>query len=211
MEILEQMSLAVQKGKAKDVVELTNQAIADEMDPGTILQDGLLLGMSIIGERFKRNEAYVPEVLIAARAMKSGMELLRPLLISSGVKPRGKVLIGTVKGDLHDIGKNLVGMMLEGAGFTVVDAGVDVPCEKFVELAKEHQVDLIGVSALLTTTMAAMKEVVETIKGSDIASTVKVIIGGAPVTQAFCDEINADGYAADAATAADIAKSLVAA
>jgi 5-methyltetrahydrofolate--homocysteine methyltransferase len=211
MEILEQMSLAVQKGKAKDVVELTNQAIAGEMDPGTILQDGLLLGMSIIGERFKRNEAYVPEVLIAARAMKSGMELLRPLLISSGVKPRGKVLIGTVKGDLHDIGKNLVGMMLEGAGFTVVDAGVDVPCEKFVELAKEHQVDLIGVSALLTTTMAAMKEVVETIKGSDIASTVKVIIGGAPVTQAFCDEINADGYAADAATAADIAKSLVAA
>ncbi len=211
MELLEKMSDAVIRGRAPEVQGLMEQALAEGVEPGKILNEGLVKGMGIIGERFKKNEVYVPEVLIAARAMKAGMTLLRPKLVDSGVKPRGIAVIGTVKGDLHDIGKNLVGMMLEGAGFTVVDAGVDVPPERFVELGKEHNADLVGVSALLTTTMTAMKEVVETIKGSELADRVKVIIGGAPVTQAFCDEIKADGYSADAASAADLAKQLVAA
>jgi 5-methyltetrahydrofolate--homocysteine methyltransferase len=211
MEVLDKMSDALIRGRAPEVKTLMAEAIAAGIEPGTILKDGLVKGMGIIGERFKKNEVYVPEVLIAARAMKAGMELLRPKLISSGVKPRGIAVIGTVKGDLHDIGKNLVGMMLEGAGFTVVDAGVDVAPEKFVELAKAHNADLIGVSALLTTTMTNMKLVVDTVKGSDLAGRVKVMIGGAPVTQSFCEEIKADGYSADAASAADLAKQLVAA
>ncbi len=211
MEVLSKMSDALIRGRAPEVKALMEEALAANLEPATILQEGLLKGMGVIGERFKKNEVYVPEVLIAARAMKAGMELLRPQLVSSGVKPLGVAIIGTVKGDLHDIGKNLVGMMLEGTGFTVIDAGVDVPPEKFVELAKEHNADLIGISALLTTTMTAMKIVVETVKGSDISDRVKVIVGGAPVTQSFSDEIKADGYAADAASAADLAKSLVAA
>ncbi len=211
MEVLEKMAEAVIRGKAPDVKTLMAEALEAGLNPGDILNQALVKGMGIIGERFKKNEVYVPEVLIAARAMKAGMELLRPRLVSSGVKPRGVAVIGTVKGDLHDIGKNLVGMMLEGAGFQVVDAGVDVAPEKFVELAKAHQADVIGVSALLTTTMTSMRLVVEAVRASELAARVKVIIGGAPVTQTFCEEIRADGYAPDAASAADLAKSLVAA
>jgi len=211
MEVLIKMSDALIRGRAPEVKSLMEEALAADLAPATILQEGLLKGMGVIGDRFKKNEVYVPEVLIAARAMKAGMELLRPRLVSSGVEPLGVAIIGTVKGDLHDIGKNLVGMMLEGTGFTVIDAGVDVSPERFVELAREHKADLIGISALLTTTMTAMRMVVETVKSSDISDSVKVIIGGAPVTQSFCDEIKADGYAADAASAADLAKSLVAA
>ena len=208
MGVLNDISEALMKGKANDVKELVQQALDGGEEPAAVLNEGLLSGMSIIGARFKKNEVYVPEVLIAARAMKAGMEILQPKLIESGVEPRGVVVVGTVKGDLHDIGKNLVCMMLEGAGFKVVDIGIDVEAEKFVDAARENSASVIGVSALLTTTMTNMKAVVEALKASDMAGKAKVMIGGAPVTQAYCDEIGADGYAADAASAADLAKTL---
>ncbi|MCK5867544.1 MAG: corrinoid protein [Mycoplasmataceae bacterium] len=209
MSVLQEMAEALMKGKAKDVGELVEQALSDGLAPSEILNEGLLSGMNVIGARFKKNEVYVPEVLIAARAMKAGMAILQPKLAEAGVEPIGIAVIGTVKGDLHDIGKNLVGMMLEGAGLKVVDAGIDVAPEKFIEVAKESGATVLGLSALLTTTMTNMKAVVEAVAASDLAGKVKVIIGGAPVTQAFCDEIGADGYAADAASAADLAKSLI--
>ena len=197
------------KGKANDVKALVEKALNDGEAPEKILNEGLLAGMNVIGVRFKKNEVYVPEVLIAARAMKAGMEVLQPRLTSAGVEPIGIAAIGTVKGDLHDIGKNLVRMMLEGAGFKVVDLGIDVEPKKFVDNARENNAAVIGVSALLTTTMTNMRAVVDAVKGSDLAGKVKVMIGGAPVTQAFCDEIGADGYAPDAASAADLAKELI--
>ncbi|MDD5483057.1 MAG: corrinoid protein [Kiritimatiellae bacterium] len=209
MAILEQISENLIKGKAKEVKELVEKAIKENVNPADILNKGLLAGMGNIGERFKKNEVYVPEVLIAARAMKAGMETLKPLLIQAGVKPIGTVVMGTVKGDLHDIGKNLVCMMLEGAGFKVVDAGINVEPDKMVQLARENDANVIGASALLTTTMTNMKTVVESVKAGGLAGKVKVIVGGAPVTQAFADEIGADGYAPDAASAADIAKKLI--
>lgn len=200
---------ALMKGRAPEVKTLVQQALDAGMAPGTILDEGLLQGMGIIGDKFKKNEVYVPEVLIAARAMKAGMEILKPHLVEAGVEPIGTAVIGTVKGDLHDIGKNLVGMMLEGAGFRVVDGGIDVAPETFIELAKANNAQVIGVSALLTTTMTNMKLVVDAVKESGIAC--KVMIGGAPVTQAFCDEIGASAYAPDAASAADLAKKIIAA
>lgn len=209
MSVLEQISENLIKGKAKEVKELVEKAIKEKVNPADILNKGLLAGMSTIGERFKKNEVYVPEVLIAARAMKSGMEILKPLLAKAGVKPAGTVVVGTVKGDLHDIGKNLVCMMLEGAGFKVIDAGINVEPDKMVQLAKENNAGVIGASALLTTTMTNMKTVVESVKSSGLSGKVKVMIGGAPVTQAFADEIGADGYAPDAASAADLAKKLI--
>jgi len=209
MAILEQISENLIKGKAKEVKELVEKAVKEKVNVADILNKGLLAGMSNIGERFKKNEVYVPEVLIAARAMKSGMEVLKPLLAKAGVKPVGTVVVGTVKGDLHDIGKNLVCMMLEGAGFKVVDAGINVEPDKMVQLAKENNANVIGASALLTTTMTNMKMVVDSVKANGLAGKVKVMIGGAPVTQAFADEIGADGYAPDAASAADLAKKLV--
>jgi 5-methyltetrahydrofolate--homocysteine methyltransferase len=205
MASMQEIADNLMQGKAPEVKSLVEQALSEKTEPAKILNEGLLAGMSVIGERFKKNEVYVPEVLIAARAMKAGMGVLQPHLASSGVKPRGTAVVGTVKGDLHDIGKNLVCMMLEGAGFKVIDAGIDVSPEKFLEAAKEHNAGVVGVSALLTTTMTNMKAVVEAVK----AAGVKVMIGGAPVTQAFCDEIGADGYAPDAASAADLAKSLL--
>ncbi len=210
MEVYEQISENLMKGKANDVKALVEQAAKEGAPPEDILNKGLLSGMSVIGARFKKNEVYVPEVLIAARAMKAGMEILKPLLAEAKIEPVGTVIIGTVKGDLHDIGKNLVGMMLEGAGFQVIDAGINVEAQKFVDLAREHNATLIGASALLTTTMTNMKEVVDVLKGSDLADKVKIMIGGAPLTQSFCDEIGADGYAPDAASAADLAKELAA-
>lgn len=205
---LEQIKELLMKGKANDVKALVQKALEEKVSASDILNKGLLGGMGIIGERFKKNEVYVPEVLIAARAMKAGMEILKPALAAAKVEPRGVVVIGTVKGDLHDIGKNLVGMMLEGAGFKVVDAGINVEAAKFVEVAKANNATLIGASALLTTTMTNMKEVVDAVNAAGLKGKVKVMIGGAPVTQAFCDEIGADGYAADAASAADLAKVL---
>ncbi len=209
MSVIEQISENLIKGKANEVKELVQKALDEGTSPGEILNEGLLSAMGIVGAAFKKNEVYVPEVLIAARAMKAGTAILKPLLAETGVKPTGIVVLGTVKGDLHDIGKNLVGMMMEGAGFQVVDLGTDVEAQKFVEAAKEHSAEVIGTSALLTTTMTGMKDIVDAVKSSDLAGSVKVIIGGAPVTQAFSDEIGADGYAPDAASAADLAKTFV--
>jgi len=208
MSRVEQICEQLIKGKAKDVRELVEQALAERIPPADILNQGLLAGMGIIGERFKRDEVYVPEVLIAARAMKAGMEVLKPHLVSAGVQPKGTVVMGTVKGDLHDIGKNLVCMMLEGAGFKVVDAGINVEPATFVRLAQESQAAVIGASALLTTTMVNMKGVVDAVKGAGLDGRIKIMIGGAPVTQSFANQIGADGYAADAASAADVAKQL---
>ena len=189
------------------VTDLVKAAIDEGVESKTILEQGLIAGMSTVGERFKRNECFVPEVLIAARAMKAGVELLRPLLAESGVESCGTFIIGTVKGDLHDIGKNLVMMMLEGAGFDVIDLGVDVSPEKFADAVKSNPNALVGMSALITTTMPGMKDVVQAVR--DVSDTTKAMIGGAPVTQSFADEIGADGYAPDAATAVDKAKELL--
>ncbi|MCD6574460.1 corrinoid protein [Candidatus Aerophobetes bacterium] len=197
------------QGKAPKVKELVQKAVDEGQDVQKILDEGLLTGMSVVGEKFKRNEFYVPEVLIAARAMKAGMEVLRPLLVERDIKGAGKVVLGTVRGDLHDIGKNLVGMMLEGAGFEIIDLGIDVSPERFVETAREKNADIIGLSALLTTTMPAMKEVISVLEKENLKGKIKVMIGGAPVTQDYADEIGADGYAPDAASAVDKAKELV--
>ncbi len=196
-------------GKANEVKELTQKALDDGVPPGEILNGGLIKGMNVVGERFKNNEFYVPEVLIAARAMHAGMDILKPKLAESGVEPIGRVLLGTVKGDLHDIGKNLVAMMLEGAGFEVIDLGIDVPPEKFVQAVNEQGGDVIAMSALLTTTMTQMKTTLEALEEAGVKSKVKTLIGGAPVTQNYADEIGADGYARDAASAADKAKELL--
>ncbi|MHB9024387.1 MAG: corrinoid protein [Armatimonadota bacterium] len=205
----QEMAECIIRGKKAQAVALTQQALDEGVDPQTIISDGLITGMAVVGDRFKKNEFYVPEVLIAARAMKESVALLKPLLEASGVEPQGIVVIGTVKGDLHDIGKNLVTMMLQGNGYEVVDVGVDVAPEKFVEVAKTHKADIIALSALLTTTMPGMKQVIDALVATGQRESIKVMIGGAPVTQKFCDEIGADGYAADAASAVDLVKSLV--
>ena len=204
---LQAISTSLQQGNAPKVKELVQQAVNEQVPVAKILQEGLIAAMAVVGEKFKKNEVYVPEVLIAARAMNAGMEVLAPLLKKAGVKPLGTVGIGTVKGDLHDIGKNLVAMMLRGAGFEVVDLTIDVTPEKFVQAAKDG-CKLLGLSALLTTTMPQMATVVKALKEAGVKGT-KVMIGGAPVTQAYADEIGADGYAPDAASAVDVAKSLL--
>lgn len=197
------------KGKAPEVKELVQRAIDEGEDVEKVLNEGLVAGMSVVGAKFKANEFYVPEVLIAARAMKAGMGILRPILQEKNIKGIGTVVLGTVRGDLHDIGKNLVAMMLEGAGFEIIDLGVDVSPEKFIETAKEKKADLVGLSALLTTTMPSMKDVVKAVGDSGLKDKVKVIIGGAPLTQSYADEIGADGYAPDAASAVDEVKQLL--
>jgi len=201
---LQALADALIKGDRNKVVELTKKAIEEGVAPQQILEQGLIAGMSVVGRRFKANEVYVPEVLIAARAMKGGMEILQPALSKAGVQPVATVVLGTVKGDLHDIGKNLVGMMLTGGGLKVVDIGTDVPAEKFVEACKANNAKLCAMSALLTTTMPQMKEVVKVIKASGIQ--VKTMVGGAPVTQSFADEIGADGYSDNAPAAVSLAK-----
>lgn len=205
MVLLEEIAMFVQRGRAPKVKELVTQAIEEGIAPQQILDESLLGAMSIVGEKFKKNEVFVPEVLVAARAMNAGVEILRPYLVASGVTTKGTAIIGTVKGDLHDIGKNLVKMMLEGKGLEVIDLGVDVPAETFIEKAKEYNVDVICCSALLTTTMMEMKNVVEKAKKEGIRDNVKIMIGGAPITQAFCESIGADYYTPDAASAADVA------
>ena len=205
MEILNQISALLQRGKAKDVKALVSQAIEEGIPASTILNDGLLAGMNVVGQRFKNNEIFVPEVLIAARAMNMGAALLKPLLADEGVKAAGRVCIGTVKGDLHDIGKNLVKMMLEGKGLEVIDLGTDVPPEKFIATAKEQDCKIICCSALLTTTMDVMRDVIKAAQDAGIRDQVKIMVGGAPVTEAFCQEIGADAYTPDAATAAEVA------
>jgi 5-methyltetrahydrofolate--homocysteine methyltransferase len=205
---LKALADAVIKGDQNKALEITKAAIAEGTAAKEILDNGLIAGMDIVGDRFKKNEVYIPEVLISARAMKMAMEVLEPELVKAGIEPVGKLLIGTVQGDLHDIGKNLVAMMLKGAGFEVIDLGVDVEPEKFVRQVKAANVQLIGMSALLTTTMPGMEKTIKAVKEAGIG--VKVMIGGAPVTQDYADRIGADGYAPDAASAVDIAKSLVA-
>ena len=196
-------------GQAPKVKELVQKAVDEKVPVKDILHQGLIKGMSVVGERFKNNEFYVPEVLIAARAMKAGMEILRPLLAEAKIEPLGRAAIGTVKGDLHDIGKNLVAMMLEGAGFEIIDLGIDVSPEKFIEAVREKGAQVLCMSALLTTTMPSMKTTIEAVKEAGLRDRVKVLIGGAPVTQAYAQEIGADGYAPDAASAADRAKELI--
>ena len=205
---LKALAEAVIRGDQNTAVEITKSALDEGTAAESILKDGLIAGMDVIGGRFKKNEVYIPEVLIAARAMKSAMEFLEPELVKAGVKPIGKFLIGTTQGDLHDIGKNLVAMMLKGAGFGVIDLGVDISPEKFVEQAKATGIQLVGISALLTTTMPAMEKTIKALKNAGVSA--KVMIGGAPVTQGYADKIGADGYAADAASAVDVAKNLVA-
>jgi 5-methyltetrahydrofolate--homocysteine methyltransferase len=205
---LKALADAVIKGDQNTAVEITKAALAEGMAAKSVLDEGLIAGMDVIGARFKKNEVYIPEVLIAARAMKMAMEFLEPELVKAGVKPVGKFLIGTVQGDLHDIGKNLVAMMLKGAGFEVVDLGVDVTPEKFVEQVKAANANVVGMSALLTTTMPGMEKTLKALRDADVSA--KIMVGGAPVTQDYADRIGADGYAADAASAVDIAKSLVA-
>jgi len=208
MTILNEISTQLQKGKAKDVQALVEQAIAEGIPAKTILDDGLLLGMGIIGGKFKNNEVFVPEVLVAARAMNMGAAVLKPLLAEAGVESNGKVCLGTVAGDLHDIGKNLVKMMMEGKGLEVIDIGIDAPTEKFIETAVEQNCQIIAISALLTTTMDEMRHIVKAAEDAGIRDKVKIMIGGAPITQAFCEQIGADCYSPDAASAAEDAVAL---
>ncbi len=209
MAINEQIADEVIKGQADAVKELVNQAISEEISAEDVLNNGLVAGMNVVSKKFKNNEFFIPEVLVSARAMTAGLDILNPLLAEANVKPKGKVVIGTVKGDLHDIGKNIVGMMLQGAGYEIVDLGADVPKEKFIEFARKEDTNVVGMSALLTTTMIYMQEIVQALKDAGLRDKVKVIIGGAPVTQAYADKIEADGYAPDAASAIDLAKDLL--
>lgn len=201
--IIEEISQRLQAGKAKEVKALVQQAIDEGHSAQEILEKGLVAGMSVIGEKFRKNEVFVPEVLVAARAMNQGAQLLKPLLAAEGVKASGRVCIGTVQGDLHDIGKNLVKMMLEGKGLEVIDLGTDVPPEAFAETAKAEDCRIIACSALLTTTMGVMADVVKAVEAAGIREKVKIMVGGAPVTEEFCRRIGADAYTPDAATAAD--------
>ncbi len=206
---LNELKQAVIAGDMAGARNLTQKAIEAGIDPGTILNEALVAGMDVVGELFKANEIYVPEVLLSAKSMQQGMQLLKPLLVKGGIEPRGKVVVGTVRGDLHDIGKNLVAMMLEGAGFEIIDLGNDVAPESFVEAAAQSEASIIGMSALLTTTMYVMKETIDLLKAHGLDGKVKTMVGGAPVTQAFADEIGADGYGDDAASAVDLAKRFV--
>jgi corrinoid protein of di/trimethylamine methyltransferase len=207
---LEQISEMMQKGKAKEVKELCQEALDQGIAAQTILDDALLAAMSIVGEKFKNNQVFVPEVLIAARAMNSGLEILKPELEAGGAEAKGKVVIGTVKGDLHDIGKNLVKIMIEGKGLEVIDLGTDVAPEKYIETAKAEGAKIIALSALLTTTMTQMENVVKAATDAGIRDDVTIMVGGAPVTQSFCESIGADIYTPDAATAAEKAMEVVA-
>lgn len=206
---LEAISPLLQKGNMPEVIRLCNEAVAEGSSAQEIL-DGLLIGMGIIGEKFKNNEVFVPEVLIAARAMNGGLDVIRPLLEEQGVEAVGTVIIGTVKGDLHDIGKNLVSMMMTGAGFKVIDVGVDCSAEKYIAAIEENDADILCMSALLTTTMTNMKPIIDALVEKGLRDKVKVMVGGAPLTDQFAEEIGADTYTPDAATAAEVAKTLVA-
>ena len=207
MEKFEEMSTLLQRGKAKDLAALVTEELAAGTVPKDILTKGLIVGMGVVGERFKNNEIFVPEVLIAARAMNAALAVLKPALAESGVEPVGTAVICTVKGDLHDIGKNLVKMMIEGTGIRVVDLGVDCDADKVVQAVKDNNADIVCLSSLLTTTMMYQKDIIEALKAAGLRDKVKVMVGGAPVTQAFADEIGADAYTPDAASAAEKARS----
>ncbi len=206
MDILTQISEALQKGEAEEVSRLTREAIEQKLDAKTILDNGLIVGMAVVGEKFKAHEIFLPDVLLAAKAMYAGLDLLKPLLIAGEVPTLGKVVLGTVQGDLHDIGKNLVGIMLKGAGFEIVDLGKDVSPETFVEAAQQHQAQVIGMSALLTTTMPTMKKVIELVKNRGLYGKVKILVGGAPLSAGYAREIGADAYCYDAMKAVECVK-----
>jgi len=207
--VLENLKENVIAGNESKVLEYTQKALDEGIDLEKILNDGFIPGMDVVGNKFQANEIYVPEMLISAKAMKAGMKILEPLLTEAGVEPIGKVVIGTVKGDLHDIGKNLVAMMLEGGGFEVIDAGVDITAQKFMDLVKENKPDILGLSALLTTTMMEMKNVIDAFKEEGLRDDIKIIVGGAPVSEDYAKDIDADGYSRDAASAVNLAKKLL--
>lgn len=209
MDLLQEISNELQVGNFKEVHRLTQEALDAGISASEILRGGLIAGMDIVGDKFKKDELFIPEVLVAAKAMHAGMEILRPKLVETGAVLTGKVILGTVKGDLHDIGKNLVRMMMEGGGFEVIDLGIDIASERFIEEVKSRQPDILGLSALLTTTMSRMKEVIQLLITAGIRNEVKVMVGGAPLTDKFAKEIGADGYAPDAVSAVQVAKSLI--
>ena len=208
MELLEKISEELQNGNFIDVPKLTQEALVQGISPAMILSDALVAGMDVVGEKFRRDELFMPEVLIAAKAMQAAMTVLRPKLIETGVETAGTIVIGTVQGDLHDIGKNLVGMLFEGAGYQVIDLGVGVAPERFVEAVRTHKPDIVGLSSLLTTTMPQMREVIESLVEAGLRGSVKVMVGGAPVTEKFAQDIGADGYSPDAASAVEKARHL---
>ena len=209
MEILKEISVQLQLGDDEKVFELTKQAIEQKIDPKIILSDGLVSGMNVIGEQFRNHDIFLPEVLLAAKAMYAGIDQLKPLFIKEDMPTLGKIVIGTVKGDLHDLGKNLVGIMLKGAGFDVIDLGKDVPPERFIETAVKEDAKLIGMSALLTTTMPVMKEVIDLLKQKNLKGKIKTVIGGAPITEEYAKEIGADAYAFDASKSIECVKYLL--
>jgi 5-methyltetrahydrofolate--homocysteine methyltransferase len=209
-DVLSVISSAIIEGKKDDIGQLTQQGLSEGLNAKQILDDGLMKGMEVVGVRFKAGDMFVPEVMRCARTMLNAMEILDPLLAETGAKMVGKVLMGTVKGDLHDIGKNLVGMMCRGAGFQVKDIGISVEPEAFVEAVKEFQPDIVGMSALLTTTMRAMGDTIKALEEAGVRDSVKIMVGGAPVTKSFAEKIGANGYASNAAAAADLAKKFVA-
>lgn len=206
---LEEISQAVVKGDQNATTNYVSSALDEKVDANSILQQGLIPAMGEVGRLYEQGEYFVPEMLISARAMKAGLEIIKPILVDADVKPLGKIAVGTIQGDLHDIGKNLVGMMLEGAGFAVQDLGTDVSAEQFIEAIRIRRVDLIGMSALLTTTMPMMASTIESIRRAGLRDRIKIIIGGAPITQAYADRIGADGYAPDASQAVKLALTLV--
>jgi 5-methyltetrahydrofolate--homocysteine methyltransferase len=206
--IYERLSTAVLEGKEEGIPRLVQKGLDEGLSPKDILDNGLIVGMNEVGARFKRGEMFVPEVLMSAKAMQAGLTVLRPHLAAAGTKLAGKIVLGTVKGDLHDIGKNLVGMMCEGSGFDVIDLGFNVPPEKFIEAIKQHQPDIVGMSALLTTTMRAMGHTIKSIEEAGLRDSVKIMVGGAPVDAEFAERIGADGYGSNAPSAADLAKRL---
>jgi len=208
MDLYEEISAGVEKGDAGQVKALVEKALAQDLPVDKILNKGLIAGMNVVGERFKAMDIFIPEVLVSARAMNMGLEMIKPLLAKAKVKAKGKVVIGTVRGDLHDIGKNIVAMMIRGAGYEVIDLGADVPKEKFLEHVKKEGADIVAMSALLTTTMTSMRDVIEELEKAKLRSKVKVMIGGAPISKAYADRIKADGYAPDAALAVDLLKRL---
>lgn len=207
--ILQEISEKLQRGKAKDVAALVSQALEQNIDPETILNEGLVSGMNVIGDKFRQNEVFVPEVLVAARAMNAGLKILKPALSGAGVEPLGTAVICTVKGDMHDIGKNLVKMMIEGQGIACIDLGVDVDPQVIVDTVRDNDVQLVCLSALLTTTMYGQKEVIDALSAAGLRDKVRVMVGGAPITQDFANEIGADCYTLDAASAAKEAKRLI--
>lgn len=201
MEILKDIARTLENGDSTAVKELLRKALALDIPPETILNDGLVKGMEVVGKKFKENEIFIPEVLIASRAMKSAMNIIKPFLIEEGSQSKGKIVLGTVKGDLHDIGKNIVSIVLESEGYEIIDIGIDVPKEKFIDVLRKENPDILGMSALLTTTMSYMRDVIEAVRAEGFKKHIKIIVGGAPITQSFADEIGADSYAPEAISA----------